>query len=131
MNQSHVAVWAHVRETGDGLDWSAFPANLDDVFCQEEERKVSNDWVVQYGPRWFQIAEEPHVPAGSTILVRQPRDGGIRLVWQQVELQWRELKERPKNPEPAKPARREQRPNIPSANHPWRAYSKPDRSLQC
>jgi len=105
--------------------------NLDDVFCLEEERKVSNDWVVQYGPRWFQIAEEPHVPAGSTILVRQRRDGTIRLVWQQVELQWRELQERPKNPEPAKPAKREQRPNIPSANHPWRAYSKPDRSLQC
>ena len=30
--------------------------NLDDVFCQEEERKVSNDWVVQYGPRWCRRA---------------------------------------------------------------------------
>ena len=65
--------------------------NLDDVFCLEEERKVSNDWVVQYGRRWFQIAEAPYVPAGSTILVRQRRDGSIRLVSRDVELKWREL----------------------------------------
>jgi hypothetical protein len=94
--------------------------NLDDVFCLEEERKVSNDWVVQYGPRWFQIAEEPHVPAGSTILVRERRDGSIRLVCQQIELQWRELNGRAQQPKPAKPAKREQRPNIPAATHPWR-----------
>jgi hypothetical protein len=94
--------------------------NLDDVFCLEDERKVSNDWVVQYGPRWFQIAEKPYVPAGSTLLVRERRDGSIRLVWHNVDLQWQELKGRPKLPKPPAPARREQRPNIPCAEHPWR-----------
>jgi hypothetical protein len=94
--------------------------DLEDVFCLEEERKVSNDWVVQYGPRWLQIAETPYVPAGSTILVRQRRDGGLRLVWQGRELRWHELPDRPTPPQPSQTAGRKQRPNIPAPNHPWR-----------
>ena len=27
--------------------------DLNQVVCLEEERKVSNDWVVQYGKRWL------------------------------------------------------------------------------
>jgi transposase len=98
----------------------AADVNLDDVFCLEEERKVSNDWVVQYGQRWFQVAESPYVPVGSSVLVRERRDGSIRLVWGKIELQWRELAGRPRKVETAKPARREPRPNVPDASHPWR-----------
>jgi hypothetical protein len=94
--------------------------DLEDVFCLEEERKVSNDWVVQYGPRWLQIAEKPYVPAGSTILVRQRRDGALRLVWQGRELRWHELPDRPGSPHPSQTAGRKPPPNIPAPNHPWR-----------
>ena len=94
--------------------------DLDDVFCLEEPRKLSNDWVVQYGSRWLQVVAEPHVPAGSTILVRERRDGSVRLIWGEVELAWRELPGRPRKPEPVRTVPREQRPNIPASDHPWR-----------
>ena len=32
--------------------------DLDQVFCLEEERIVSPDWVVQYGQRWLQIERD-------------------------------------------------------------------------
>ncbi len=53
--------------------------DLNQVFCLEEERKVSNDWVVQYGKRWLQIEAEQkkQVGAGSTVVVREHRDGAL------------------------------------------------------
>ena len=44
---------------------------LEDVFCLEQERTVSNDWIVQYGSRWVQIEAEPRVAAGSKVMVRE------------------------------------------------------------
>ena len=62
-------------------DFHQAPAGLDlnQVFCLEEERKVSNDWVVQYGKRWLQIEEGQAtlVGAGSTVVVREHRNGAL------------------------------------------------------
>jgi hypothetical protein len=53
---------------------------LDRVFQLEEERVLSNDWVVRYDTRCFQVARQSgHVPARSTVVVREASDGAIEL----------------------------------------------------
>jgi transposase len=98
---------------GDNID-------LEDVFCLEQERTVSQDWVVQYGARWMQIEAEPYVAAGSKVVVRERRDGSLKLVCRTQTLRWHEI-ERP----PGKPTRepritKPQQPNQPASDHPWR-----------
>jgi transposase len=98
---------------GDNID-------LDDVFCLEQERTVSQDWVVQYGARWLQIEAEPYVGAGSKVVVRERRDGSLKLVCGAQTLRWHEIER-----QPAKPARepritKPQQPNQPASDHPWR-----------
>ena len=95
--------------------------NLDQVFCLEEERKVSNDWVVQYEKRWLQIEGEQRrlVAAGSTVVVREHRHGGLTLLGSGVVLRWHELTERPTAQEPARQRRVVTRPK-PTPDHPWR-----------
>ncbi len=95
--------------------------NLDQVFCLEEERKVSNDWVVQYGKRWLQIEEDQKVivGAGSTVTVREHRDGRLTLLRGTQMLRWHELAERPKAKERVA-KRRIVRRVRPAAEHPWR-----------
>jgi transposase len=99
--------------------------DLDDVFCLEQERTVSQDWVVQYGARWLQIEAQPYVAAGSKVVVRQRRDGSLKLVCHGETLRWREIESRPvknaREPRPKKP----QRPNLPAANHAWRKLLLP------
>jgi len=95
--------------------------DLDQVFCLEEERKVSNDWVVQYEKRWLQIGGEQKRPvaAGSTVVVREHRNGGLTLLGSGVVLRWHELTERPMAHEPARQRRVVTRPK-PTPDHPWR-----------
>jgi transposase len=99
---------------------------LDTVFRLEEERTVSNDWVVRYDNRYLQLARQSGLaPARGTVLVREDVEGQIEIRYRDRALRWREIAkpvaaapkspERP-NPRPA-PARRSP---VPCADHPWR-----------
>jgi hypothetical protein len=63
---------------------------LDQVFCLEEERIVSADWVVQYGKRWLQIEREQKVLVnrGVTVTIREHRDNSLSLRLGRTELRW-------------------------------------------
>jgi transposase len=96
--------------------------DLEQVFCLEEERKVSPDWVVQYDCRWLQIENErqkTRVHSGDTVLVREHRDGSLTLVANNQKLLWHELPERPQR-QPEIPKRRIVRRTKPAPDHPWK-----------
>lgn len=97
--------------------------DLDEVFCLEEERAVSNDWVVQYESRYFQLeASQPvKVSARSQVTVRAWRDGRIKLLYGEQPLRWHELENRPKAEPRVRPlVRRSATIRKPAADHPWR-----------
>ncbi len=104
-------------------DFHQAPTGLDlnQVFCLEEERKVSNDWVVQYGNRWLQIeaGQKTVVGAGSTVVVREHRDGSLTLLRGSTVLRWHELTQRPTAKGPVVKRRVVNRPK-PAPDHPWR-----------
>jgi transposase len=100
---------------------------LDTVFRLEEERTVSNDWVVRYDNRWLQLERQSGlVPARRTVLVREDVTGAIEIRYRDRALRWTEI---PKPRAPAvigtRPAPRALagRPPVrrgPCADHPWR-----------
>ena len=97
---------------------------LDRVFQLEEERVLSNDWVVRYDTRYFQVARQSgQAPARSTVLVREARDGAIELRYRGRLMHWTEIAA-PLKPTPAATRPRlssaPHRPARPSADHPWR-----------
>jgi transposase len=97
---------------------------LDRVLQLEETRVLSNDWVVRYDTRCFQVARQSHQPpARSTVLVRENASGAIEIRYRDRLMRWQEIAA-PVKPMPA--ARRPplstapHRPARPSADHPWR-----------
>ena len=54
----------------------------EDVFCLEHVRTVGNDFVVQFGKQGLQLdrAARGRVPAGSRVIVRQTREGELRVI---------------------------------------------------
>ena len=97
---------------------------LDRVFQLEEARVLSNDWVVRYATRYFQVVRQSgQAPARSTVVVREASDGAIELRYRGRLMQWTEIAA-PVKPLPA--AKRPplssapHRPARPSADHPWR-----------
>jgi transposase len=113
-------------ETVDFHD-SPMGLNLEDVFCLEEERVVSNDWVVQYDNRWLQIdsGQRTAVGAGAKVIVRQLRDGTLKLLYGVQTIGWRELTSRPQKAKVERVVSQKAAPAFkPAVDHPWRrSYS--------
>lgn len=100
---------------------------LDAVFRLEETRTVSNDWVVRYGNRHFQLERQSdHPPARSTVQVCAAADGQIDIRYRGRRMRWTEIPlprvttgASPPPVPPVLPADPRSRRRGPSADHPW------------
>ena len=102
---------------------------LDLVFRLEEERTVSNDWVVRYDSRFFQLERQSGgAPARGTVVVSEAIDGQIAIRYRAKVMRWTEIVPSARHHAPSAPARpgtpartgaTRIRPR-PAADHPWR-----------
>lgn len=99
--------------------------DLDTIFRLEEQRAISNDWVVRYKGRWLQIQRESrYAPAGGRVTVSEGRDGSLKLHYRGREVAWEEIAA-PTQRQLAAPVRAEpieirKKAAPPAANHPWK-----------
>jgi transposase len=102
---------------------------LDEVFWLEEQRVLSEDWVVRYQNRLLQLERpsRPRIPAKSRVLVRENQAGELAIHYRDHGLVFREWKAastslgegRGVAPSPAPPSPKP-KSCIPAADHPWR-----------
>jgi hypothetical protein len=98
------------------------------VFWLEEERVVSEDWVVRYNNRLLQLERQSQhwAPAKSRVLVREDEAGEVAIHYRNQRLGFRELKAASKAlgegrgaaPSPAPPSPILRRSLPPASNHP-------------
>ena len=102
--------------------------SLATVFRLEETRTVSNDWVVRYANRHFQLERQSHQPpARSTVQVLEDAAGQIEIRYRDRRMRWTEIaapvRTTPKastSPPPAPPVPQTQsRRRGQCADHPW------------
>ena len=103
---------------------------LDQVFCLEEERVVSEDWVVRYKNRLLQLQRQTQhwAPAKSRVLVRENQAGKLAILYRGKHLRFRHLlsasqwlsEGRGVAPSPAPPSPKPDRQVAALPNHPWR-----------
>ena len=98
--------------------------NLRTIFCLEEERTLSNDWVIRYKNRLLQVGSNGKVypPAQAKVTIYEWRDGSLHLFYRGQLMSWKEierLKEAPPKTayQPAHPSRHRTQP---AREHPWR-----------
>jgi hypothetical protein len=92
---------------------------------------VSNDWVVRYANRHFQLERQsPHPPARSTVRIFEDPTGQIEIHYRDRRLRWTEIPA-PTRPTPAPaPAAHAGAPPLapprrhgPVRDHPWRDHA--------
>jgi hypothetical protein len=103
---------------------------LDEVFWLEEERVISEDWVVRYKNRCLQLERQSQhwAPAQSRVLVLENEAGELAIHCRGQRLCFRELLPvstalsggRDAAPSPAPPSPKSSRRIPPAPNHPWR-----------
>lgn len=65
---------------------------LDTVFRLEEPRTVSNDWVVRYGNRHFQLERQSGLaPARSSVVVCESVEGRLEIRYRDRVMRWTEI----------------------------------------
>ncbi len=102
---------------------------LEAVFRLVDRRTVSNDWVVRYDSRFFQLERQSQrPPARAIVQVYEAVDGQIEIRYRDRLMRATEITGRPALPAPAPAIRRAPKPapvirgqpRRPSADHPWR-----------
>ena len=111
-------------------------AELEQIFRLESERTVSDDWVVRYDNRFFQLEPQSGhiVPARSKVWVCEGRYGRMSIESGGRALRWREIAA-PVQPQGLETAARQATPRVPISvkkrkwtpppNHPWHEPSRP------
>lgn len=115
-------------------------AELDRIFRLENERVISEDWVVRYANRFFQLQPQSrhYAPAKSTVVVCEGRHGHIAIEYRGRALRWQEIPaparpcargaDRGRAGQPAQPtagaAQQVRRKWVPPADHPWRQAAR-------
>jgi hypothetical protein len=102
------------------------------VFRLEEERTVSNDWVVRYDNRFLQLERQSgHAPARSKVVVCESVDGQLEIRYRDRVMRWTEItpsvtarvrSDQPAVRPPSHTATRPRRRYHPSADHPWHKH---------
>jgi transposase len=103
---------------------------LDQVFRLEEQRTVSNDWVVRYDHRLLQLERQSgRPPARSRVLVYEAMDGQLEIRYRGRVMRWTDVKPQPPTDTVKPPAAqgRLDRPRVIRLkprrvcdDHPWR-----------
>ena len=81
------------RDPHDGHVPMVDATKLADIFCFDQTRTVSNDFVIRYENRLFQIERTARVrpSPGTKLIVRRWLDGSIHILWKTSRLDFTEI----------------------------------------
>jgi transposase len=105
-------------------------AKLDRIFRLETERTISDDWVVRYVNRFFQLEPESrnYAPARGKVRVCEWPEGRVEIEYRGHVVPWREIAApaRPRVVERTAPPPQPipKRKWVPPPNHPWREAAR-------
>ena len=106
------------------------PVALEAAFHLEQERTISNDWVVRYDNRIFQVQRcGRYAPAQGKVMVCQWQDGRLQIRYRGRAVPFQEIAAPAPKPKAAVVSPpRSNRPRKPGPEHPWRRPFKRPRS---
>lgn len=105
---------------------SAKGYDLASIFCLEEERTISRDWVVRFQNQFYQL-QPPRkaLAAKGRVRVQRYLNGELHFRYGQQELRYTLLPERPQplsKPKKTRQRRDGVRPYVPPRDHPWHRF---------
>jgi hypothetical protein len=113
------------------LHRSAKGYDLASIFCIEEERSVSADWIVRFANQFFQLqpSRKAQVAKGK-VRVRRYLNGDLHFCYDDKDLTYTLLPERPKAKTVVKVKNKNRRRGetimeqyVPPTNHAWRCFN--------
>lgn len=99
---------------------------LNSIFSSRTERKIQNDYTVQYKNKWFQITKDQkkRVYKKNNVEVEDRLDGSIHLRYKEIYLEYKEITKQQNKRKKTKVATRKEINQMqsckPGEDHPWK-----------
>jgi len=59
------------------------------IFCHEEDRVLSQDWILRFKRKYYQLERQSgYAPSAARVQVRQYLDGELRLNYRGQDVAW-------------------------------------------
>lgn len=95
--------------------------DLASIFCREEERSISRDWIVRWGGNFYQLKRQSrYEPASGKVMVRKYLNEELHFNYRGEDLPYEKLAQRPERRRESLSVKKSKRQYKPSSNHPWR-----------
>lgn len=102
------------HRSADGID-------LADIFCQEEERSITRDWIVRFDNNYYQLKRlSSYGPASGKVLVRKYLNSELHFNYRGEEIEYEKLPDKPSRIEKSLIVNKHKKKYKPSPFHPWR-----------
>lgn len=106
---------ADYHRSAKGIDLAA-------IFCVEEERQVTADWIVRFANQFYQLRpRRPGLIGKGRVMVQRYLNGELHFRYQEVELSYTVLPARPPKKVGQSRVRKPQK-YVPPKNHPGRSF---------
>jgi len=96
---------------------------LSSIFSIQSERRVNNDYTIQFKSQWFQLraTQDTTVYKRDVVTIEERLDGTLHIRLRDTYLAYTELPERPKKVRMKVTALTSEKPKwVPPIDHPWR-----------
>ena len=109
---------------------SAKGRDLKSIFCLQEERALTDDWIVRYDNGYYQmVRQSARPPTSRKVMVRRYLNGELHFNYRGKDLEHCELPQRPVSAKAESPITKAKPKYVPmpAPNHPWRGSYKRKR----
>lgn len=113
--------FAVVAKEEEDFHRSAKGLDLASIFCVEEERSISRDWIVRFDNGFYQLKRQSkYEPAKGKVFVRKYLNSELHFNYRGEDIAYEKLPQKPIRISKSLSAKKAGRKYKPSPNHPWR-----------
>jgi transposase len=112
-------------EPREAHDYHRSSADLDlsSIFCWEEQRVLSDDWIVQFNNHYYQLARQSQgPPTRKKVQVCEWLNGELHFIYRDRELAYTLMTDRPSPKGRKRLPGKTQSKWVPPPHHPWRSF---------
>ena len=105
---------------------SALGYDLESIFCIEQQRAITRDWIVRFENKYYQLKRQSkYGPASGKVLVRKYLNSELHFNYRGQDMDYDQLPERPvAKQRQLVGTNKRKRKSTPSLDHPWRSSWK-------
>ncbi|MEW6209375.1 MAG: hypothetical protein AB1631_13480 [Acidobacteriota bacterium] len=106
---------------GEDFHRKAVAIDLASIFCQEEDRCITRDWIVRWEGKFYQLRRQSrYEPVVGKVKVRKYLNGEMHFNYRGEDIPYEEMAQRPERVSKSLKVKKASKRYKPSPDHPWR-----------